>query len=167
MTKVSMTVNGKAVSGDVEPRTLLVEFLRNQLGLTGTHVGCDTSQCGCCTVHVDGEAVKSCTMLAAQACGAQVLTIEGLAKDDVLHPVQQAFSACHGLQCGYCTPGMIMASVQLLRRHPHPTDAQIEEGLAGNLCRCTGYVNIIAAVRTAAGLMTAAGGANTTSEGAR
>jgi carbon-monoxide dehydrogenase small subunit len=165
--QIELTVNGEARRVQCADNTLLVDLLRDDLGLTGTHAGCDTSQCGCCTVHVDGEAVKSCTMLAAQACGAQVLTIEGLAKDDVLHPVQQAFSACHGLQCGYCTPGMIMASVQLLRRHPHPTDAQIEEGLAGNLCRCTGYVNIIAAVRTAAGLMTAAGGANTTSEGAR
>ena len=154
--QIDLTVNGEARRVQCADNTLLVDLIRDDLGLTGTHVGCDTSQCGCCTVHVDGEAVKSCTMLAAQAQGTQVLTIEGLAEGDVLHPVQQAFSACHGLQCGYCTPGMIRASVQLLRRHPQPTDAQIEEGLAGNICRCTGYVNIIAAVKTAAGLIAAA-----------
>jgi carbon-monoxide dehydrogenase small subunit len=140
-----------------EDRTLLVDLLREQIGLTGTHVGCDTSQCGCCTVHLDGQAVKSCTVLAAQADGSSITTIEGLAHGDALHPVQQAFSACHGLQCGYCTPGMIMASTDLLRRHPDPTDEQIREGLAGNLCRCTGYVNIVAAVKQAASLMRAAG----------
>ncbi len=146
--QIELTVNGEARRVQCEDNTLLVDLIRDDLGLTGTHVGCDTSQCGCCTVHVDGEAVKSCTMLAAQASGAQVLTIEGLAKDDVLHPVQQAFSACHGLQCGYCTPGMIMASARPAssRKGRMTSDAQIVEGLAGNLCRCTGYVNIIAAV---------------------
>ncbi len=156
--KVELTVNGKTQSVQCEDRTLLVDLLREQLGLTGTHLGCDTSQCGCCTVHLDGQAVKSCTVLAAQADGSRITTIEGLSQGDVLHPVQQAFSACHGLQCGYCTPGMIMASTDLLRRHPDPTDEQIREGLAGNLCRCTGYVNIVAAVKQAASLMRAAGG---------
>ncbi len=155
--KVELTVNGKTQSMQCEDRTLLVDLLREQIGLTGTHVGCDTSQCGCCTVHLDGQAVKSCTVLAAQADGSSITTIEGLAHGDTLHPVQQAFSACHGLQCGYCTPGMIMASTDLLRRHPDPTDEQIREGLAGNLCRCTGYVNIVAAVKQAASLMRAAG----------
>jgi carbon-monoxide dehydrogenase small subunit len=155
---VELTVNGKTQSVQCEDRTLLVDLLREQLGLTGTHLGCDTSQCGCCTVHLDGQAVKSCTVLAAQADGSRITTIEGLSQGDVLHPVQQAFSACHGLQCGYCTPGMIMASTDLLRRHPDPTDEQIREGLAGNLCRCTGYVNIVAAVKQAASLMRAAGG---------
>lgn len=150
---ISLTVNGVARSAECEDRTLLAELLRDQLGLTGTHIGCDTSQCGCCTVHVDGQAVKSCTMLAAQADGSQVLTIEGLAQGDTLHPVQTAFSACHGLQCGFCTPGMIMATVDLLRRHPQPDAQQVRDGLAGNLCRCTGYVNIEAAVHMAAGLM--------------
>ncbi len=155
--KVELTVNGKTQSMQCEDRTLLVDLLREQIGLTGTHVGCDTSQCGCCTVHLDGQSVKSCTVLAAQADGSSITTIEGLAHGDTLHPVQQAFSACHGLQCGYCTPGMIMASTDLLRRHPDPTDEQIREGLAGNLCRCTGYVNIVAAVKQAASLMRAAG----------
>lgn len=157
---VELTVNGKTQSMQCEDRTLLVDLLREQLGLTGTHVGCDTSQCGCCTVHLDGQAVKSCTVLAAQADGSSITTIEGLAHGDALHPVQLAFSACHGLQCGYCTPGMIMASTDLLRRHPDPTDEQIREGLAGNLCRCTGYVNIVAAVKQAASQMRAAGGLN-------
>jgi carbon-monoxide dehydrogenase small subunit len=150
---VELTVNGKTQSVQCEDRTLLADLLREQLGLTGTHLGCDTSQCGCCTVHLDGQAVKSCTVLAAQADGSSITTIEGLSQGDALHPVQQAFSACHGLQCGYCTPGMIMASTDLLRRHPDPTDEQIREGLAGNLCRCTGYVNIVAAVKQAASLM--------------
>jgi carbon-monoxide dehydrogenase small subunit len=150
---VELTVNGKSQSVQCEDRTLLVDLLREQLGLTGTHFGCDTSQCGCCTVHLDGQAVKSCTVLAAQADGSSITTIEGLSQGEALHPVQQAFSACHGLQCGYCTPGMIMASTDLLRRHPDPTDEQIREGLAGNLCRCTGYVNIVAAVKQAASLM--------------
>jgi carbon-monoxide dehydrogenase small subunit len=155
---ISLTVNGTAHSAECEDRTLLVELLREQLGLTGTHVGCDTSQCGCCTIHLDGEAVKSCTMLAVQAQGARITTIEGLAQGETLHPVQAAFSACHGLQCGFCTPGMIMASADLLRRHPDPTDDQIREGLAGNLCRCTGYVNIVAAVKSAAQILKRAPG---------
>ncbi|MCX7203896.1 MAG: (2Fe-2S)-binding protein [Burkholderiales bacterium] len=155
---ISLTVNGTAQTAECEDRTLLVELLREQLGLTGTHVGCDTSQCGCCTIHLDGEAVKSCTMLAVQAQGARITTIEGLAQGDTLHPVQAAFSACHGLQCGFCTPGMIMASADLLRRHPDPTDDQIREGLAGNLCRCTGYVNIVAAVKSAAQILKRAPG---------
>ena len=150
MSRMTITVNGRLHDVDVEDRTLLVDLLRDQLHLTGTHVGCDTSQCGCCTVHMDGVAVKSCTALALQADGARVVTIEGLAPEGGLHPVQEAFSTCHGLQCGYCTPGMIMATVDLLARHPDPTDEQIRDGLAGNLCRCTGYVNIEAAVRSAA-----------------
>ena len=148
--KIELTVNGQARSVHCEERTLLADLLRDSLGLTGTHIGCDTSQCGCCTVHLDGQAVKSCTLLAAQADGCDIVTIEGLAKGERLHAVQQAFSACHGLPSGFCTPGMIMASVDLLKRHPDPTDEQITEGLAGNLCRCTGYVNIVAAVKTAA-----------------
>ena len=155
--KIELVVNGQPRMAEVEERTLLVELLREQFGLTGAHVGCDTSQCGCCTVQVDGQAVKACTMLAAQAQGASVLTIEGLAPGaadpQALHPVQQAFSACHGLQCGFCTPGMIMATVDLLGRHPEPSEEQIREGLAGNLCRCTGYVNIVAAVKQAARMM--------------
>ena len=149
---VELHINGTTHRVECEDRTLLVEVLREQIGLTGTHIGCDTSQCGCCTVHLDGEAVKSCTMLAAQADGSRITTIEGIAQGEALHPVQAAFSACHGLQCGYCTPGMIMATTDLLRRHPDPTDEQIREGLAGNICRCTGYVNIVAAVKTAAKL---------------
>jgi carbon-monoxide dehydrogenase small subunit len=147
---MSIKVNGIMQDLEVEDRTLLVDLLRDDLGLTGTHVGCDTSQCGCCTVHLDGTAVKSCTTLALQADGAEIVTIEGLAPAGGLHPVQEAFSACHGLQCGYCTPGMIMATTELLARHPEPTDEQIRDGLAGNLCRCTGYINIEAAVRMAA-----------------
>jgi len=153
MTTLTLKVNGSAQTLDVEDRTLLVDLLRDRLGLTGTHVGCDTSQCGCCTVHLDGIAVKSCTLLALQAEGAEVVTIEGLAPESGLHPVQEAFSTCHGLQCGYCTPGMIMATTDLLARHPDPTDEQIRDGLAGNLCRCTGYINIEAAVRAAAAAM--------------
>ena len=156
--KIELVLNGQPRTAQCEERTLLADLLRDSFGLTGTHVGCDTSQCGCCTVHVDGQAVKSCTMLAAQAEGCSVVTIEGLAQGERLHPVQEAFSACHGLQCGFCTPGMIMASVDLLRRHPSPSDEQILEGLAGNLCRCTGYVNIVVAVRTAAGRLAAAEG---------
>ena len=152
MAKVTMTVNGKQCGGEVEDRTLLVNFLRDSLHLTGTHVGCDTSQCGACTVHVDGSAVKSCTMLAVQADGAEVLTIEGMAKNGKLHPVQAAFTECHALQCGFCTPGMIMAVAALLKDNPHPTDAEIVHGLEGNLCRCTGYLNIVKAVKQAAGL---------------
>jgi carbon-monoxide dehydrogenase small subunit len=155
--KIQLVVNGEPRTAECEERTLLADLLRDAFGLTGTHVGCDTSQCGCCTVHLDGQAVKSCTVLAAQADGSEVVTIEGLASAGRLHPVQEAFSACHGLQCGFCTPGMIMASVDLLRRHPQPTDEQIVEGLAGNLCRCTGYVNIVEAVRTAAGQLAQGG----------
>ncbi len=150
---VSLQVNGKAVSAAVDPRTLLVELLRQQLKLTGTHVGCDTSQCGACVVHVDGRAVKSCTMLAVQAEGSSVVTIEGLAQGNTLHPMQEAFRACHGLQCGFCTPGMIMSAVDLLQRNPNPTEAEIRHGLEGNICRCTGYQNIVRAVSTAAAKM--------------
>ena len=154
MPAVSMTVNGKAVTADVDPRTLLVQFLREQLRLTGTHVGCDTSQCGACVVHINGIAVKSCTTLALQAEGAAVLTIEGLAAPDgPLHPMQEAFRENHGLQCGFCTPGMVMAAVSLLREIPDPTEAQVREGLEGNLCRCTGYHNIVQAVLAAADTM--------------
>lgn len=154
MTKIELTVNGTKYSREAEDRTLLADFLRDQLGLTGTHIGCDTSQCGCCTVHFDGRAIKSCTMLAVQASGANVVTIEGMAgKDGKLHPVQQAFSDCHGLQCGFCTPGMIMATAALLKDNPHPSDAEIYHGLEGNLCRCTGYINIVKAVKQAAKTM--------------
>ncbi len=151
MAKVTMTVNGKKCSGEVEDRTLLVNFIRDTLNLTGTHVGCDTSQCGACTVHVDGSAVKSCTMLAVQAEGCEVTTIEGMAKNGKLHPVQQAFTECHALQCGFCTPGMIMTVSAMLKDNPHPTDEEIVHGLEGNLCRCTGYLNIVKAVKQAAG----------------
>ena len=148
---VVVTVNGRKFERRVESRTLLVDFLREDLGLTGTHVGCDTSQCGACVVHVNGEAVKSCTVLAAQADGAEVLTVEGLASDE-LHPMQQAFSDEHGLQCGFCTPGMIMTSIDMLRRHPDGVDeATVRRELEGNLCRCTGYENIVKAVLSAAG----------------
>ena len=146
MSRLEMTVNGRRHELDVEDRTLLVDLLRDQLGLTGTHVGCDTSQCGCCTVHVDGIAVKSCTMLALQADGTTIVTIEGLAGEAPLHPVQTAFSACHGLQCGYCTTGMVMSAVDLCRKHPHASEPEIRELLEGNICRCTGYQNIILAV---------------------
>jgi carbon-monoxide dehydrogenase small subunit len=146
---ISLEVNGRPVNAAVDPRTLLVELIRRDLQLTGTHVACDTSQCGACVVHVDGRAVKSCTMLAVQADGARVVTIEGLADGNTLHPVQEAFRACHGLQCGFCTPGMIMTAVDLLRRNPNPTDAEIREGLEGNICRCTGYQNIVRAIAQA------------------
>ena len=149
--KVSMTVNGVAVSHDVEPRTLLVQYLRENLGLTGTHVGCDTSSCGASTLIVNGEAIKSCSLLAAQCEGAEVMTIEGLAASDgTLHPIQEGFREKHGLQCGYCTPGMIMSSVQLLQRNPNPSDQEIRHALEGNFCRCTGYDNIVKAVQWAA-----------------
>ena len=151
MAKIKITVNGMKHSRQVEDRTLLVNLIRDELGLTGTHVGCDTTQCGCCTVHMNGRAVKSCTVLAAQANGADILTIEGLAKDGKLHPVQQAFTDCHALQCGFCTPGMIMAVVGMLQDNPHPTDEEIYHGLEGNLCRCTGYINIVKAVKQASG----------------
>jgi len=148
------TVNGREVAPEVENRELLVDVLRRTLRLTGTHVGCDTSQCGCCTVLVDGQATKSCAMLAVQAEGCAVRTIEGLAgADGALHPIQEAFVECHGLQCGFCTPGMIMSTAALLAEHPQPTDAQIEHALEGNLCRCTGYVNIVASVHRAAALL--------------
>jgi carbon-monoxide dehydrogenase small subunit len=156
MTKVSMTVNGKAVTGDVEPRTLLVDFLRSNLGLTGTHVGCDTSQCGCCVVHVNGASAKACTMLATQAEGTSVITIEGLAKGGELHPVQAAFREHHGLQCGFCTPGMIMSAVDLLQHNKNPSETEVREWLEGNLCRCTGYHNIVKAIRAAAADMSGA-----------
>jgi aerobic carbon-monoxide dehydrogenase small subunit len=151
--KVEIVVNGKRQTGEVEDRTLLASFLRENLGLTGTHIGCDTSQCGCCTVHMNGRAVKSCTVLAVQANGAEVLTIEGLAKGEKLHPVQQAFTECHGLQCGFCTPGMIMATVGLLKDNPSPSDEEIYKGLEGNLCRCTGYINIVKSVKRAGELL--------------
>ena len=150
MTRVSMTVDGSTYSDEVEPRTLLVHYLRQQVGRTGTVVGCDTSNCGACTVLLDGRSVKSCTVLAVQADGHEVTTVEGLARDGALHPVQQAFHECHALQCGYCTPGMIMASIDLLGSNPHPSEQEIREGLEGNLCRCTGYHNIVKAVQTAA-----------------
>jgi carbon-monoxide dehydrogenase small subunit len=153
MTTVRLTVNRAPVSCEVENRTLLVEALRDQLGLTGTHVGCDTSQCGCCTVLVDGQPAKSCTMLAVQAEGREVTTVEGLARGDALHPIQQAFVDCHGLQCGFCTPGMIMAAAGLLARTTTPSDEEIVQAIEGNLCRCTGYVNIVAAIRQAAQTM--------------
>ena len=148
--KVSFSVNGTEVGGDVEPRTLLVDFLRYELGLTGTHVGCDTSQCGACVVHVDGRSVKSCTVLAVQADGAQVTTIEGLADGDTLHPMQAAFREEHGLQCGFCTPGMIMSALDLLQNNAEPTENEIRDWLEGNLCRCTGYDNIVKSIQTAA-----------------
>jgi carbon-monoxide dehydrogenase small subunit len=148
--RVSLDVNGITYEREVEPRLLLVHFLRDQLGLTGTHVGCDTSNCGACTVHLDGAAVKSCTVLAVQADGATVTTIEGLGSLDDLHPMQEAFWEHHGLQCGYCTPGMIMAAADLLERNPDPSEQEVREALAGNLCRCTGYHNIVKAVLAAA-----------------
>jgi carbon-monoxide dehydrogenase small subunit len=149
--RIDVTVNGEARAAEVEARTLLVYWLRDELGLTGTNVGCDTTNCGACTVHLNGEAVKSCTVLAAQADGAEVTTIEGLAPEGGLHPLQDAFWEKHGLQCGFCTPGMIMAAADLLQRNPNPSDEEIRHGLEGNLCRCTGYHNIVEAVRVAAG----------------
>ena len=148
--KVALTVNGVVHELDVAPNTLLVEALRNQLGLTGTHVGCDTSQCGACTVHLDGESVKSCTVLAAQANGASVTTIEGIGSADALHPMQAAFRECHGLQCGFCTPGMIMSAIDLVNHAADLDEAAVRHGLEGNICRCTGYHNIVRAVLTAA-----------------
>ncbi len=152
MKRIAVTVNGERRDAEVEPRQLLVYFLREQLGLTGTNVGCDTSSCGACTVLLDGESVKSCTLLAVQADGRDVTTIEGLAQDGELHPVQQAFHEEHALQCGYCTPGMVLATVSLLREQPSPSEEEIRVGLEGNLCRCTGYHNIVKAVQTAAGV---------------
>ena len=150
--QISVTVNGVSHTSDVEPRTLLVHYLREHLALTGTNVGCDTSSCGACTLHVDGESVKSCTMLAVQADGTTITTIEGLAATDgTLHPMQEAFRQNHGLQCGYCTPGMVMAAVSLLDENPNPTETEVREGLEGNLCRCTGYHNIVKAILASAG----------------
>ena len=156
MANVSVTVNGVAREADVEPRTLLVYFLRETLGLTGTNVGCDTSSCGACTVLLDGESVKSCTLLAAQVDGREVTTIEGMATDGQMHPIQEAFHRNHGLQCGYCTPGMIMAAASYLKETPNPTEEQVRLSLEGNLCRCTGYHNIVKSILDAAGQMTGA-----------
>ncbi len=153
---VSITLNGKPVSAEVEPRTLLVTYLREHQRLTGTHVGCDTSQCGACVVHLDGRSVKSCTVLAVQAEGASVTTIEGLAQDGDLHPMQEAFREHHALQCGFCTPGMVMSAIDLVRQNPDPSEREIREWLEGNLCRCTGYHNIVKAIRAAAQTMSAA-----------
>lgn len=150
MTKISITVNGNTHDDEVEPRTLLVHYLREKLQLTGTNIGCDTSSCGACTIHLNGEAVKSCTILAVQADGTKITTIEGLSKDGVMHPMQQAFMENHGLQCGYCTPGMVMAAIGLLNENPKPTEREVRLGLEGNLCRCTGYHNIVKSVLAAA-----------------
>jgi carbon-monoxide dehydrogenase small subunit len=150
---VTLTVNGKAYSNDVEPRLLLVHYIRDVLGLTGTHVGCDTSQCGACTIIMDGMAVKSCTVLAVQASGSDIMTIEGLAKDGQLHPIQIGFWEEHGLQCGFCTPGMIMTTVDLLKNNPAPSEEEIRKGIEGNLCRCTGYQNIVKSIQHAAKAM--------------
>ena len=157
MATVSMTVNGQAVSGEVEGRTLLVQFLRENLNLTGTHVGCDTSQCGACVVHVDGDSMKSCTMLALEAEGADVTTIEGLAKGGEMHPMQKAFQDNHGLQCGFCTPGMVMSAIDLVAKNPNPDEATIREQLEGNICRCTGYHNIVKAIAAGAREMARSG----------
>jgi carbon-monoxide dehydrogenase small subunit len=156
VTQVSVTVNGGAREADVEPRTLLVYFLRESLGLTGTNVGCDTSSCGACTVLLDGESIKSCTLLAAQADGRSITTIEGMADGETLHPIQEAFHRNHGLQCGYCTPGMIMAAASFLKENPKPTEEEVREALEGNLCRCTGYQNIVRSILDAAGQMSGA-----------
>ena len=150
LTEVFMRINGKEYTGKVEPRTLLVYFLRDELNLTGTHIGCDTGHCGACTIVMDGKAVKSCMVLAVQAIGAEILTVEGLADDDELHPIQEAFRENHGLQCGFCTPGLLMSSLALLRENPHPTETEIRRGIEGNLCRCTGYVNVVKSIQAAA-----------------
>jgi aerobic carbon-monoxide dehydrogenase small subunit len=150
---LSMRVNGKPVTADIDPSTLLVTFLREHLQLTGTHVGCDTAQCGACTVHVGGRAIKSCNVLAAQLIGAEVTTIEGITPADGLHPMQAAFKSCHGLQCGFCTPGMVMSALDLVQHHPHANEREIREGLEGNICRCTGYHNIVKAVAQGAAAM--------------
>ena len=156
MSTISLTVNGQPVSADVENRTLLVQLLREHLRLTGTHVGCDTSQCGACVVHVDGKPIKSCTMLAVQASGTEVLTIEGVADGDTLHPMQEAFRQNHGLQCGFCTSGMVMAGLDIARRHPDPDDATVRRELSGNFCRCTGYHNIVKSIAAGARAMSGA-----------
>ncbi|MHA1565251.1 MAG: (2Fe-2S)-binding protein [Alphaproteobacteria bacterium] len=153
MPTVSMTVNGKSVSADVEPRTLLVQYLREHLSLTGTHVGCDTSQCGACVVHVNGVSAKSCTMLAAQAEGAEVVTIEGLDDNGTLHPMQEAFRDNHGLQCGFCTPGMVMSALDLVKNNPSPSEQDVRDWLEGNICRCTGYHNIVKSIQAGAAAM--------------
>ena len=153
MTNVNITLNGKAVSADVPDNTLLVSFIRETMALTGTHVGCDTSQCGACIVHVNGESVKSCTMLAVAAEGADVTTIEGIGKAESLHPMQQAFHENHGLQCGFCTPGMVMSAIELVENNPNPSEQEIREGLEGNICRCTGYHNIVKSVQAGAQMM--------------
>jgi carbon-monoxide dehydrogenase small subunit len=154
MAQITLNVNGKAVTREVAPQTLLVEFIREDLRLTGTHVGCDTGQCGACTVHLNGQAVKACSVLAVAAAGAELTTIEGIAAaDGTLHPMQTAFNQCHGLQCGYCTPGMVMSAIDLVKNHAHGTEAQVREGLEGNLCRCTGYQNIVKAVQQGAQAM--------------
>jgi len=158
MPSLHLHVNGRTIETDIEPQTLLVDLLRGPLALTGTHVGCDTAQCGCCTVLLDKESVKSCSILALQAQGRSVTTVEGLSRDGKLHPLQEAFIECHGLQCGFCTPGMMMAAAGLLARNPRPTEAEIVDALEGNLCRCTGYVNIVAAVQQAARKMAGAQG---------
>jgi carbon-monoxide dehydrogenase small subunit len=150
---LSLTVNGKAVRAEVDPRTLLVDFIRNNLVLTGTHVGCDTGQCGACTVLIDGDAVKACTILAVQAEGAKITTIEGLATDGAMHPMQAAFKECHGLQCGFCTPGMVLSAIDLVQRHPNADEKTIRAELEGNLCRCTGYQNIVKAIAQGAAAM--------------
>jgi aerobic carbon-monoxide dehydrogenase small subunit len=150
---LSLRVNGKPVTADIDPSTLLVTFLREHLQLTGTHVGCDTAQCGACTVHVGGRAIKSCNVLAAQLMGAEVTTIEGITPADGLHPMQEAFKTCHGVQCGFCTPGMVMSAIDLVQHHPHATEREIREGLEGNICRCTGYHNIVKAVAQGAAAM--------------
>jgi carbon-monoxide dehydrogenase small subunit len=153
MTTVNLTLNGKQVSADVPDNTLLVNFIRETMGLTGTHIGCDTSQCGACVVHVNGESVKSCTLLAVAAEGASVTTIEGIANGDGLHPMQQAFHENHGLQCGFCTPGMVMSAIELVKDNPNPSEAEVREGLEGNICRCTGYHNIVKSVQAGARMM--------------
>ena len=150
MATVSLSLNGNAVSADVPDNTLLVTFIRETMGMTGTHIGCDTSQCGACVVHVNGETVKSCTMLAAMAGGAEITTIEGIANGDEMHPMQQAFHENHGLQCGYCTPGMVMSAIELVKNNPNPSEQEVREGLEGNICRCTGYQNIVKSVQAAA-----------------
>ena len=153
MTTVSLKLNGKTVSADVPDNTLLVSFIRETMGMTGTHIGCDTSQCGACVVHVNGESTKSCTMLAAMADGAEVTTIEGIADGTEMHPMQQAFHENHGLQCGFCTPGMVMSAIELVKQNPNPSEADIREGLEGNICRCNGYHNIVKSVRAGAEMM--------------
>ena len=164
MARIEVTVDGVRYVDEVEPRLLLVHYLRERLGKVGTPIGCDTSNCGACTVHIDGSSAKSCTVLAVQADGTEVTTVEGLVRDGELHPVQQAFHDNHALQCGFCTPGMIMASIDLLNENPEPTDEEIRHGLEGNLCRCTGYQNIVRAVRQAAGGSAAAGGSPAAAE---